>query len=53
VVFNASNLAGVGKATSTTTWNANAVTLSIPKLTARVGNYTNSLVWTLVAATTN
>lgn len=53
VVFNAANLASVGKATSTTTWNANAVTLSIPKLTARVGNYTNSLVWTLVAATTN
>lgn len=53
VVFTAANFAGVGKATSTTTWNANAVTLSIPKLTARVGNYTNSLVWTLVAATTN
>ncbi|KRL51872.1 extracellular protein [Lactiplantibacillus paraplantarum DSM 10667] len=53
VVFSAPNQAGVGKATSTNTWNAGAVTLSIPKLTAQVGNYTNNLVWTLVAATTN
>ncbi|WRM17279.1 WxL domain-containing protein [Lactiplantibacillus plantarum] len=53
VVFSAPNRAGVGKATSTNTWNAGAVTLSIPKLTAQVGNYTNNLVWTLVAATTN
>ena len=53
VVFSSPNRAGVGKATSTNTWNAGAVTLSIPKLTAQVGNYTNNLVWTLVAATTN
>ncbi|WP_047999465.1 WxL domain-containing protein [Lactiplantibacillus herbarum] len=50
VVVAAPNQAGVGKAVSTDTWVANAVTLTVPKLTAKVGNYTNTLTWTLTAA---
>lgn len=50
VVVAAPNQAGVGKAVSTDTWVANTVTLTVPKLTAKVGNYTNTLTWTLAAA---
>ncbi|CAM2809603.1 WxL domain-containing protein [Levilactobacillus brevis] len=41
-----------GKAVSTLTWNAGAVKLSVPKLTAKKGSYTNNVVWTLVAHAT-
>lgn len=49
-VISAPNQTGIGKAVTTDTWTASGVTLSVPKLTARTGNYTNTLTWTLVAA---
>lgn len=48
-IFSAPDQAGVGKAVSTDTWVANGVKLTVPKLTAKTGNYTNTLTWTLVA----
>lgn len=49
VVFSAPSKDGVGKGISTNTWKANNVTLNVPKLTAKKGDFSSELKWSLVA----
>ncbi|MBO1305024.1 WxL domain-containing protein [Enterococcus sp. 669A] len=46
-IFSAPNRENAGKATSTNFWQANDVTLSIPRDTVQPGNYSTKIYWIL------
>lgn len=50
-VFSTTATTGAGKDTSVKVWDPSDVTLTIPKNTAKPGAYSNTLTWTLTAAT--
>lgn len=52
-VFSTTTTPSAGKGTSVKAWDPTDVTLTIPQNTAKPGTYTNTLTWTLTAATTS